>query len=91
MAYAIIAALFIAVMGWALFMSRRAKKGHTDKFVKPNFRGPVRRYPLAGKKIIQTDEQRSEVILANRDRYDPTIDLLDPRHKDYKGPELPLS
>jgi hypothetical protein len=89
MAYAIIAGLFVAVMGWAVFMSRRSKGGHVDKFAKPNFRGPVRRFPVAGKKIVQTDEQRSEVILANRDQYDPTIDLLDPRHKNYKGPSTP--
>ena len=89
MAYAIIAGLFIAVMGWAVFMSHRAKRGHGEKFAKANFLGPVRRYPVGGKKIVQSDVQRSEVILANRDRYDPSIDLVDPHHRDYKGPEFP--
>lgn len=85
MAYLIIAVLIVAVFSWAVFMSRRSKKGHIEKFAKPNFRGPVRRYPVAGRKVIQSDEQRSEVMMQNRDRYDPSIDLLDPRHPDYRG------
>jgi hypothetical protein len=31
------------------------------------------------------------MILQNRDRYDPSIDLLDPRNKDYRNPDAPTS
>jgi hypothetical protein len=89
MAYLIIALIIVFVVTWATYMSRT----HNDpnrkvKFEKPRYRGgSVRRFARAGRTIIQTDEQRSEHIMNSRDRYDPSIDRLDPRHPDYKGPK----
>jgi hypothetical protein len=55
---------------------------------KPRYRGgSVRRFARAGRAIVQTDEQRTELIMNNRDRYDASIDRLDPHHPEYKGPE----
>jgi hypothetical protein len=86
-AYLIIGLIILFVVMWATWMSRT----HNDpsrpvKFEKTKFRGPIRRYARAGRTIIQTDEQRSEVIMNNRVRYDPSIDRLDPRHPEYKKP-----
>jgi hypothetical protein len=89
LAYTIIAALIVVILGWAVFKSRRAKKVQNEKFVKPNFRGPVRRFPLAGRKIVQSHEQKAAVIRERRGNYDPSIDLLDPSNKNYRKPEPP--
>jgi hypothetical protein len=69
-------------------MSKTSKDPNRDvKFEKPRYRGgSVRRFARAGRAIVQTDEQRTELIMKNRVRYDPSIDRLDPRHKDYKSP-----
>jgi hypothetical protein len=87
MAYLIIGLIIVFVVIWAAYMS----KTHNDpnrkvKFEKARYRGgSVRRYARAGRTIVQTDEQRSELIMNNRVRYDPSIDRLDPRHPEYKN------
>jgi hypothetical protein len=87
MAYLIILLAIFFIVTWATYMSRRSKDpGQKVKFEKTTFRGPIRRYARAGRTIIQSDEQRSEVIMNNRVRYDPSIDRLDPRHPEYKPP-----
>jgi hypothetical protein len=91
MAYAIILGFIVVVVAWGAFMSRRAKAGHAEKQPRSFHRGAIRRYAFGGRKIVQSDEQRSEVILENRERYDPSIDRLDPRHKDYQGPDSRFS
>jgi hypothetical protein len=90
LAYVIIAALLVAVLGWSVFKSRKAKKGQREKWAKPNFRG-VRRYPLAGRKIVQSHEQKAELVRQRRGQYDPSIDKLDPHFKEYHKPEPPTS
>jgi|HubBroStandDraft_6_1064221.scaffolds.fasta_scaffold2373809_2 hypothetical protein len=87
MAYLIIGLVIAFVLMWATYMS----KTHNDpnrkvRFEKTRYRGPLRRYARAGRTIIQTDEQRSELMMKNRDRYDASIDRLDPRHPQYKKP-----
>ena len=87
MAYLIIGLIVFFIVVWGLYMSRT----HSDpnrpvKFEKTRFRGPIRRFARAGRPIIQTDEQRTEHIMNTRDRYDPSIDRLDPRHPNYKKP-----
>jgi hypothetical protein len=85
MAYLIIALIVLFVLMWATYMSRTHNDpNRKEKFEKTRFRGPLRRYARAGRTIIQTDEQRSEFIMNNRDTYDPAIDRLDPRHPEYK-------
>jgi hypothetical protein len=49
--------------------------------------GGVRRYGRLGRPVITSDEQRSEWIHLHRDRYDASIDRLDPRHEDYVDPD----
>jgi hypothetical protein len=87
-AYLIIGLIVLFVVVWATYMSRTHNDpNRKEKFEKTSFRGPIRRYARAGRTIIQTDEQRSEVIMNNRVRYDPSIDRLDPRHPEYKQPQ----
>ena len=84
MAYGIIGLILLAGVGWGVFMARtKAGADRAAKFSKPNYRGGVRRFTHGGPRI-ESDEQRSELIMRNRERYDPTIDRLDPRHKDYQ-------
>jgi hypothetical protein len=88
MAYLIIGLLIFFVLVWAAYMSKASKDPNRKvKMEKPKYLGGPRRYARAGRVIVQTDEQRSEIIMKNRDRYDASIDRLDPRHKDYKKPE----
>jgi hypothetical protein len=87
-----VSALCFAIvgLGYAYFMTHtKAGQRRAEKFVKPNFMGSVRRTSRLGRPVIQSDEQRSEAILANRDQYDPSIDLFDPRNQNYKGPDAP--
>jgi hypothetical protein len=89
MAYLIIGLIVFFVLTWAFYMSRTHKEEHRSaKFERPSYRsGSIRRFARAGRVIVQTEEQRSELIMNNRDRYDPTIDRLDPRHPEYKQPD----
>jgi hypothetical protein len=88
MAYLIIGLLILFIVTWAIYMSR-TQNDRKVKFETPRYRagGRVRRFTHGGHTIIQTDEQRSELIMNNRVQYDPSIDRLDPRHPDYKGPK----
>jgi hypothetical protein len=89
MAYVIIGLFIFFIVVWAAYMSKASKDpSRQGKMEKPRHRGgSVRRFARAGRVIVQTDEQRSELIMNNRVRYDHSIDRLDPRHKDYKKPE----
>ena len=88
MVYAIIALIFLLPLLWGIYMSRRAKAGHGEKFAKPKYLG-IQVFTHGGRKRVQSDVQRSELILENRERYDHSIDRLDPRHKDYRSPDAP--
>jgi hypothetical protein len=85
MAYLIIGLFIVFLVAWAWYMSKTHKQREV-KFQKPRV-GGVRRFARAGRVIVQTDEQRSELIMKNRVRYDPSIDRLDPRHPEYKKPQ----
>jgi hypothetical protein len=87
--YLIIGLGIFFVLVWATYMSKASKDPNRKvQMEKPRYRGgSVRRFARAGRAIVQTDEQRSELILNNRDRYDPSIDRLDPRHPEFKKPE----
>ena len=88
MAYLIIGLIIFFVLVWATYMSKASKDPHRKVTMeKPKYLSGVRRYGRAGRAIVQTDEQRSELIMNNRERYDASIDRLDPHHKDYKKPE----
>jgi hypothetical protein len=89
-ALTIILVLIFGAIVWGVFMTH-TKSGarRSQKFQKPNYLGAVRRYSRLGRPVIQTDEQRSEVMRMNRDRYDPSIDLLDPRNEKYRGDDQP--
>jgi hypothetical protein len=76
--------LFGAVVWAALVTHTRAGAQRAAKFDKPRWHGSVRRYSRLGRPVIQTDEQRTEWIQMNRDRYDPSIDLLDPRNPNFR-------
>jgi hypothetical protein len=88
-AYLIIGLIIFFILVWATYKSKTSKDPHRKvQMEKPKYRsGSVRRYARPGRPIIQTDEQRAEHIANTRDRYDPSIDRLDPHHKDYKQPE----
>ena len=87
MAYLNIGLIVLFVVTWATYMSRTHNDpNRKEKFEKTSFRGPIRRYARAGRTIIQTDEQRSELIMNSRVRYDPSLDCLDPRNPEYKKP-----
>lgn len=87
MPYLIIAALIVVILGWAVYMSKtKSGANRANKFVQPQWHGPVRRFSRGGRPIVQSDEQRTELIVQNRERYDPSIDRLDPRNAQYKGP-----
>ncbi|MGB8197089.1 MAG: hypothetical protein WCF25_08810 [Acidimicrobiales bacterium] len=87
MAYLIIGLIIFFIVAWAWYMSKTQDKRKV-KFEKPRYRGgSVRRFARAGRTVVQTDEQRSELIMNNRVRYDPSIDRLDPRHPEYKKPQ----
>lgn len=89
MAYLIILGIVLVVVGWAVYMSKsKAGANRALKTRKPGYVGGIRRLGH-GKERIESDEQRSESILRNRERYDPTVDRLDPRHPEYKRPEEP--
>jgi hypothetical protein len=84
-AYLIIGLIIVFVLIWATYKSKMAKDPHGNvEMEKP--RWSSRRFARAGRVIVQTPEQRAEQIMMNRDRYDPSIDRLDPHHKDYKEP-----
>jgi hypothetical protein len=85
MAYLIIGLFIVFLVAWAWYMSK-THNNRKVKFQKPRV-GGVRRFARAGRVIVQTDEQRSELIMNNRVRYDPSIDRLDPRHPEYKKPQ----
>jgi hypothetical protein len=86
MAYLIIGLFIVFLVAWAWYMSKTHNERKV-KFHKPGYRsGSVRRFARAGRVIVQTDEQRSELIMNNRVKYDPSIDRLDPRHPEYKKP-----
>jgi hypothetical protein len=86
-AYLIIGLIIIFVLIWATYKSKMSKDPNRKvEFEKPKYwSGSVRRFSRAGRVIVQTDEQRAEQIMNNRDRYDPSIDRLDPRHPEYKS------
>jgi hypothetical protein len=87
-AYIIIGLFIFFIVVWATYMSKTSKDPNRKvKMEKPGYHsGSVRRFARAGRVIVQTDEQRSELIMNNRVQYDHSIDRLDPRHKDYKKP-----
>ena len=86
MAYLIVGLVVFFILIWAFYMSKASKDPKRKvKFEKPRRKG-ANRYGRLGRPIVQTDEQRSELIMRNRVNYDPSIDLLDPRNKDYRGP-----
>jgi hypothetical protein len=89
-ALTIILVLIFGAIVWGVFMTH-TKSGarRSQQFQKPNYLGTVRRHSQLGRPVIQTDEQRSEVLRMNRDRYDPSIDLLDPRNEKYRGGDQP--
>ncbi|HEV2427170.1 MAG TPA: hypothetical protein VGS61_02985 [Acidimicrobiales bacterium] len=85
MPYLIIGVIVLIAVGWGVYKSKKGATGQSlAKANRPQFRGPVRRFSHGGKQRIQTDEQRSEVIMNSRQQYDPSIDRLDPRHPDYR-------
>jgi hypothetical protein len=89
MAYLIIGLFIVFVIAWAWYQSRTHNDAkRKEKFNRPGYRsGSVRRFARAGRVIVQTDEQRSELIMNNRVNYDASIDRLDPRHPEYKKPK----
>jgi hypothetical protein len=85
MAYVILAALILSGVCWGFYKSGSRGAARNSGRPQRQFRyGYVRRFSPLGRSPIQSDEQRSEVMRANRDRYDPSIDRLDPRNKDYR-------
>jgi hypothetical protein len=85
-ALTIILILIFGVVAWAFFMTHtNAGARRAEKFQKPNYLGTVRRYAKLGRPVVQSDEQRSEVMRMNRGLDDPSLDRLDPRHEKYRG------
>jgi hypothetical protein len=87
-AYTIIALVILGCIFWGWFKSHPARVARNAGKPQKQLRyGYVRRSSPLGRPVIQSDEQRSEVMWANRDRYDPSLDRLDPRHEDHQDPD----
>jgi hypothetical protein len=88
-ALTIVVILVFACFCFGVYKSRSQRASKNAG--KLNYRarsGGVRRFARLGRPVIQTDEQRSEWIQLNRDRYDASIDRLDPHHADYQDPDV---
>ena len=88
MPYVIIAFVIVACVTYGVFKSnpRRVAK-NAGKAQQPFRYGYFRRVTRLGRPGVQSDEQRAEIMEANRDQYDPSLDRLDPRNKNYQGPD----
>ncbi|MGA2124197.1 MAG: hypothetical protein ABSG58_07215 [Acidimicrobiales bacterium] len=67
--------------------SQRAAQNSGKLNYRARMGGGVRRFTSLGRPVITSDQQRAEWIQLNRDRYDASIDRLDPRHADYQEPD----
>lgn len=86
MAILIIGVLAISILSWAIMMSRSSRSHEWNaRAVKPRM-GRVRLFRF-GAPIIQTPEQKTEWLLQNRERYDPSLDRLDPRNRNFASPQ----